>query len=129
MKTIGSFFALCFLLIPFASSAREPAAAHPSSVPPAKVLAIGRFTARPTPEQLKILSLRWYVTGKIDQWFSPLDGDGVILLLNLASVDEARAMLEAGPAGQSQLLTFELIPVEPLIPLTRLLPQPAKPAR
>ena len=93
------------------------------------MLAIGKFTARPTPEQLKILSLRWYVTGKIGQWFSPLDGNGVILLLNLAAVDEARAMLEAGPPGQSQPLTFELIPVEPLTPLTRLLPQTAKPAQ
>lgn len=129
MKTVTSFFTLCFLLIPSACEAQEPAAAHSSSVPPPKVLAIGKFTARPTPEQLKILSLRWYVTGKIDQWFSPVDGNGVILLLNLAAVDEARAMLDAGPPGQSQLLTFELIPVEPLIPLTRLLPQTAKPAQ
>ena len=117
MKTVASILTLCFLLIPFTSEAQEP--------PTGKVLAIGRFNRRPTPEELKILSLRWYVTGKIDQWFSPKDGNGVVLVLNLSSIEEARSMLEEGSREQSQLLVFELIPVEPLIPLTRLLPQAA----
>ena len=128
MKTVACFLSLCILLSAFACEAQTPAASPLPSVPVAKILAIGRFNARPTPEQLKILSLRWYVTGKIEQWFSPQDGNGVVLILNLSSVAEAHAML-AGPPGQQQLLTFELIPVEPLIPLTRLLPQPATPAK
>src|SRR5229473_3146599 len=113
MKTAARFLSLCILLTPFACEAQTPAASQLPSVPVAKILAIGRFNAPPTPEQLKILSLRWHVTGKIEQWFSPQDGNGVILILNLSSVEEANAML-AGPSGQQQLLTFELIPVEPL---------------
>jgi hypothetical protein len=39
-------------------------------------------------------------------------------------------MLDSSFPGQPQLLSFELIPGEPLISLTRLLPQqPAKPAK
>jgi hypothetical protein len=84
MKTAASFLTLCFLLIPLASDAQEPIASHSPSPPTGKILAIGRHNARPTPEELKILSLRWYVTGKIDQWFSPKDGNGVVLVLNLS---------------------------------------------
>jgi hypothetical protein len=129
MKTVACFVAISSVLIPFTCGAQTPVAAQVASVPSAKILAIGRFNARPTPEQLQILSLRWYATGKIDQWFSPQDGNGVLLILNLSSVDEAHAMLDSGPPGQPQLLTFELIPVDPLVPLTRLLPHPAKPAK
>ena len=129
MKTVARSLTLFVLLSAFTCEAQTSSASQPTSVPVAKIIAIGRFNFRPTPEQLKILSLRWYVTGKIDQWFSPQDGNGVVLILNLSSVEEAHAMLEAGPLGQPPLLTFELIPVEPLIPLTRLLPQPTKPAK
>src|SRR5882724_12627415 len=109
MKILSPFRALCLVVILFTCEAQEPVASVPSA-PAVKILAIGRFSTRPTPEQLKILSLRWYVTGKIDQWFSPQDGNGVVLILNLSSAQEAHAML-AGPPGQQQLLTFELIPV------------------
>lgn len=129
MKTIARSFAVCCLLIPFACEAQMPAASRLPSLSATKILAIGRFTSRPTPEQLQVLSLRWYTAGKIDQWFSPKDGNGVVLILNLSSVEEAHAMLEADTHGQAQLLTFRLIPVEPLIPLTRLLPKAVKPAQ
>ena len=129
MKIVVGFLTLSFLLIPFASEAQDPVSFKSPSVPIGKILAIGRFNARPTPEELKILSLRWYVTGKIDQWFSPKDGNGVVLILNLSSIKEARSMLDEGSREQPPLLTFELIPVDPLIPLTRLLPQAAKPAK
>jgi hypothetical protein len=129
MKTVASFLTLCFLLMPLTSKAQAPVRHHSASRPTGKILAIGRFNRRPTPEELKIFSLRWYVTGKIDQWFSPKDGNGVVLVLNLSSNEEARSMLEAGTGEQPELLTFELIPVEPLTPLTRLLPQAARPER
>ena len=128
MRIVSLFRALCLVVILFTCEAQEPVAAVPSA-PAVKILAIGRFNTRPTPEQLKILSLRWYVTGKIDQWFSPQDGNGVVLILNLSSIEAAHAMLATGPSGEQQLLTFELIPVEPLVPLTRLLPQTPKPAK
>ena len=129
MKTVASFFTLCFLLISFTSGAQESTAPQSPPTPTGKILAIGRFSRHPNPEELKILSLRWYVTGKIDQWFSPKDGNGVVLVLNLATIEEANSVLEEGPREQPQLLTFELIPVEPLIPLTRLLPSAARRTR
>ncbi len=114
---------------PFTCEAQPPEASPVPAVHATKILAIGRFNAPPTPEQLKMFSLRVYVAGKIDQWFSPQDGNGLVLILNLSSVEEASAMLDAGPPGQPKLMSFELIPISPLIPLTRLLPQPAKPAK
>jgi hypothetical protein len=52
-----------------------------------------------------------------------------VLVLNLSSIKEARSMLDEGSREQRTLLTFELIPVEPLVPLTRLLPQAARRAK
>lgn len=127
MKIAPLFLAFCALVFGSASEAQDSGGSAP--VPQsAKILAIGRFNARPTPEQLQILSLRWYSTGKIDQWFSPRDGNGVVLILNLSSVREADALLTE-PGGQQPLLTFELIPVDALIPLSRLLPKASKPAK
>ena len=129
MKTVVHFFTFCFLLIPFTCEAQMPVTSPPPSASNARVLAIGTFVAPPTPEQLQILSLRLYLTGKIDQWYSPQDGHGVVWILNFSSVEEARAMLEALPFGQPKVMTFELIPLGPLIPWARLLPQLAKPAQ
>jgi hypothetical protein len=90
---------------------------------------IGRFNTPPTPEQLNIISLRLFVSGKIDQWFCPLDGHAVVMVLNFSSVQEARALLEGPAPGKPKLLTFELIPIVPLVPLTRLVAPEAKALR
>jgi hypothetical protein len=105
------------------------------SSPTTRILAIGRLKAAPTPEQLKLLAskeapdtVRLYLAGKIDQWYSLKEGNGVVFILNMSSVEEAHSMLEALPLGQAKLMTFELIPLGPLSPLALLLPQPAKSA-
>lgn len=105
------------------------------SSPTTRILAIGRLKAPPTPEQLKLLAskeapdtVRLYLAGKIDQWYSLKEGNGVVFILNMSSVEEAHSMLEALPLGQAKLMTFELIPLGPLSPLALLLPQPAKSA-
>ena len=42
--------------------------------------------------------------------------------MTTASADEAAALLAALPFGQAKLMEFELIPIGPLTPLGRLLP-------
>ena len=58
-----------------------------------------------------------YLAGKIEQWFSRRDQMGVVFLLNVASVAEAKELLEKLPLGQAKLMEFDLIPVGPLGPL------------
>ncbi len=97
-------------------------------VPTTKVLAIGRFTSRPTPEQIKEFfprevpaTLQLYLDGKIDQWWVRQDQTGPVFLLNVTSVEQARAILEKLPLGQAKLMEFDYIELGPLAPLHLLL--------
>ena len=98
-----------------------------------KVLAIGSWTAKATPETRPAImpfeardTLRLQLTGKIDQWFAKADGSGAVFLMNVTDPAEAHKLLEELPLGQADMMTFELIPVGPLWPLGLLLPEPAK---
>ena len=97
-------------------------------VPTTKILALGRFTCPPTPEQLKTIfpkevpaTLRLYLAGKIDQWWARQDQKGPVFLMNVTSVEEARAILEKLPLGQAKLMEFEYVELSPLTPLHLLL--------
>jgi hypothetical protein len=46
---------------------------------------------------------------------------GVIFLMSVDSVDEADRLLKSLPLGQANLLTFDLMPVGPLLPLGMLM--------
>ena len=136
MKTLARLMALCLVLIPFTCEAQMPVNSPLPSVPTTRILAIGRFNAPPTPEQFKLLAskevpdtLRLYLAGKIDQWYSIQNDNGVVFILNVSSVDEAHAMLEALPLGQAKLMTFQLIPLGPISPLALLLPHSETPAQ
>jgi hypothetical protein len=138
MKTLARLITLCFLLIPFTCEAQMPVPVSSPlpSVPTTRILAIGRLNGPRTPELLKMLAsreapdtVRLYLAGKIDQWYSLQDGNGVVFILNMSSVEEAHSMLEALPFGQAKLMTFELIPLGPLTPLALLLPHPDKPVQ
>ncbi len=97
-------------------------------VPTTKIMAIGRFTTPPTPEQVKAIfplevpaTLKLYLAGKIDQWWARQDQKGPFFLLNVTSIDEARALLEALPLGRAELMEFEYVELGPLTPLHLLL--------
>ena len=90
------------------------------AVPTIKVLAIGRFLAPPTPEQVKAIfpkevpdTVRLYLAGKIDQ--------GPVFLMNVTSAEETRALLDKLPLGEAQLMEFDFIELGPLTPLHLLL--------
>lgn len=65
-------------------------------------------------------TVKLYLDGKIDQWFSLADRNGVVFLLNETDPKAAAAMLEALPLGQAHLMHFDLMPLAPLAPLRRL---------
>jgi hypothetical protein len=90
-----------------------------------KVLALGSFAKRLTDDQRKRIlpkevpdTLRLYLDGKIDQfWFREDKPGGVVFLMNSASVEVAKAIIEALPLAANGYLLFEYIPVGPLKPL------------
>jgi hypothetical protein len=66
-------------------------------------------------------TLKHYLDGKIEQfWFR--ENAGPIFLMNAESVDAARAELATLPLVAAGVMTYELLPVMPLMPLGRLLP-------
>ena len=98
-----------------------------------KVLAIGTWTAKATPETRPAImpseardTMRLMLAGKIDQWFAKTDGSGAVFLMNVTDPKEAHALLENLPLGRADMMTFDLIPVGPLWPLGLLLGEPAK---
>ena len=114
-----------FLIVALAVAALgQTSSTAPASGPTTRVLAIGHITEGATAEKITPVmqqevrdTVRLYLAGKLDQWFSRRDLRGVVFLLNVSSVDEARALLEALPLGKAKLMTFDLIPLGPLAPL------------
>lgn len=93
-----------------------------------KVFAIGTITKAPTPEQQAEImpkevphTLQLYLDGKIEQFWFRQDRAGVVFLMSVASIDEAKAVVDDLPLTERGFMTFELIPVGPLAPLGRLI--------
>jgi hypothetical protein len=92
-----------------------------------KVMAIG--TLKPlTPEQRRRYlpaevpaTLQLYLDGKMEQFWLRDREAGVIFLMSVDSVEEADGLLKALPLGQAGLLTFDLMPIGPLLPLGMLM--------
>jgi hypothetical protein len=110
----------------------SPSSLGPATVPTTRLLAIGSFTAKGTPDAWKPLlpaevrdTVRLYLGGKIDQWFIKQDQSGVVFLMNLTDPQEAQALLARLPFGQAGLMQFEITPLGPISPLGVLLSDPA----
>lgn len=73
------------------------------------------------PEEIQA-TVKLYLDGKIREWYSRGDGKGVVFLIDAATAEEARSMVEALPLGKAQLMNTEYIPVGPLMPLRALNP-------
>jgi hypothetical protein len=106
-----------------AASTEKPKRPFPI-VPTTKILAAGRFTSPPTPGQLKAIfpkevpaTLKLYLAGKIDQWWARQDQKGPVFLMNVTTIEEARALLDDLPLGQAKLMEFEFTELSPLTPL------------
>src|SRR5437899_8854647 len=66
-------------------------------------------------------TVKLYLDGKIRQWYSRGDGKGVILFLDVKTVDEAHAVMDTLPLSKENLMDHEYIPVGPLLPLSSLI--------
>jgi hypothetical protein len=106
-----------------------PSVAQPANppTPTTRILAIG--TVNPGVDATAVQSIlptevretvKLYLDGKIDQWFSLQDRSGVAFILNVTDPAAAHDMLEKLPLGQAHLMSFELIPLAPLTPLRQL---------
>lgn len=89
-----------------------------------KVFAIGKAAKPITDEDRKRImpmevpqTLQLYLDGKIEQFYFTQDKPGVVFLMNVESVNEAKAALEALPLAAGGFLNYELLPVGPLKPL------------
>src|SRR4029077_16224987 len=66
-------------------------------------------------------TVKLYFDGKIRQWYSRGDGQGVIFLVDAKTEDEAGAIMETLPLAKEQLMDHQYIPVGPLMPLRALM--------
>ena len=89
-----------------------------------KVFAIGTGVKPLTDEQRKEImpkevpdTLRLYLDGRIEQFWFRDDKPGVVFLMNVESVEQAKATIGALPLAAGGHLAFEMIPVGPLKPL------------
>ncbi len=89
-----------------------------------KVFAIGTFAKPISDEQKQQImpkevpyTLKLYLEGKIEQFWFRDDKPGVIFLMNVESVEQAKATVAALPLAANGFLAYEIIPVGPLKPL------------
>ena len=62
-------------------------------------------------------TVKLYLDGKIRQWYSRGDGRGVVLFLDVNTIEEAQAIMDSLPLSKESLLDHNYIPVGPLLPL------------
>ena len=108
-----------------------PGAAGLPDVPTTRVLAIGHLGAQTNPAELRTVmsgevgdTVRLYLSGKVAEWYVRKDKPGVVFVLDVRDVAEARTLLAALPLGRAGLMDFDLVPLGPLAPLGLLLPKP-----
>jgi hypothetical protein len=89
-----------------------------------KVLAVGSITKAPTPEQRQQImpkevpdTLKLYLDGTIEQFWYRQDKPGVIFLMTVETLEQAKAAVEALPLVTEGFATYELMTVGPLAPL------------
>ncbi len=66
-------------------------------------------------------TVKLYLDGKIQQWYSQSDGRGGVFILNAASVADAKALTDQLPLSKSGFATFTFTALSPLSPLRMLL--------
>jgi hypothetical protein len=92
-----------------------------------KVMAIGTLKTLSAEQRLQYLpkevpaTLQLYLDSKMEQFWLRDKDAGVIFLMTVDSLDEADSLLKALPLGRANLLTFDLMPIGPLLPLGMLM--------
>ena len=128
------FFPFLMSVLPAASvlaQTQAPSPQPPSGVPSPKTTEVMVIlTAKQGVTRQQIMNIipaeiratvKLYLDGKIRQWYSRGDGRGVILFLDVKTVDEAHAVIDTLPLSKENLMDHEYIPVGPLLPLAGLI--------
>lgn len=112
------------------------ATAFAQTPPPAPTTAVlTMLTIKPDADRSKIPgvmpqeirdTVRLYLDGKIQQWYARADGRGVMFILSVATIADAKALTDTLPLSKAGLATFEYTALTPLTPLRILLTDPAK---
>ena len=125
-RLVALFIGLICAAPAHAQSANPPTPTP--TTPTTKILAIGTLNPGVDPAAaLAILptevreTVKLYLDGKIEQWYSLQERRGVVFILNVTDKAAAHEMLEKLPLGVAHLMSFELIPLGPLNPLRQLL--------
>jgi len=120
-------FTMAAVLANLSPSGATPAQPANPPTPTTRILAIGTVNSGVDPAAVRSIlpnevreTVKLYLDGKIDQWFSLQDRSGVAFILNVTDPAAAHDMLEKLPLGQPHLMSFELIPLAPLSPLRQL---------
>lgn len=89
-----------------------------------KVMAVGSITKPLSPEQRQQImpnevpaTLKHYLDGKIEQFWFRQDAPGVIFLMNVDSVEQAKTTIEELPLVIGGYAKYEFMQVGPLAPL------------
>jgi hypothetical protein len=89
-----------------------------------KVMAVGSITKPLSPEQRQQImpnevpaTLKHYLDGKIEQFWFRQDAPGVIFLMNVDSVEQAKTTIEELPLVTGGYAKYEFMQVGPLAPL------------
>ena len=126
-------FPLLMTVLPAASvlAQTQPSPQPPSGVPSPKTTEVMVIqTAKQGVIRQQIMNVmpaeiratvKLYLDGKIRQWYSRGDGRGVVVFLDVKTVDEARAVIDTLPLSKENLMDHEYIPVGPLLPLAGLI--------
>jgi hypothetical protein len=61
--------------------------------------------------------LKLYLDGKIEQFWYRQDKPGVIFLMNVETIEQARTTVDALPLTSNGFASYELMQVGPLAPL------------
>ena len=93
-----------------------------------KVLAVGSIVKPMSPEQRQQVmpnevpaTLKLYLDGKIEQFWYRQDKPGVVFLMDVESVEQAKAAIEALPLASGGFASYEFMHVGPLAPLGMLI--------
>ena len=112
-------------LSPSGASPAQPA--NPPT-PTTRILAIGTINPGVDPAAVRSIlpsevreTVKLYLDGTIDQWYSLQGRNGVAFIMNVRNPAAAHDLLEKLPLGRAHLMSFELIPLAPLNPLRQLL--------
>lgn len=133
LASLGSVFSVAIALTVIPALSPVANAAPLPTVQTTKIIAIGTVTPGATQEAIsKVLpqevreTVQLHLDGKIEQWNVRNDQLGVVFVLNITDVEEARAIFANMPLDRAGLISFQFIPVGPLSPLSLLLNSPPK---